>query len=98
MVLRPEVLAVVAEEVGALGRREVVLDPALAQELHRLPGAPDREQRLRVADTSLPGPRLAAGEEGEPVLEDTSSSICSSARCCSVPALGQSGCWRMKSA
>ena len=42
VVLRPEVLAVVAEEVGELGRREVVLDPALAQELHRLPGAPDR--------------------------------------------------------
>ena len=56
--------AVLREEAGVLARREVAVDPGLADQRDRLVVGADREQRLGVADPAARRERRSLGEEG----------------------------------
>ena len=64
VILLAQMAAVLREEAGVLARREVAVDPGLADQRDRLVVGADREQRLGVADPAARRERRPLGEEG----------------------------------
>ena len=64
VILLAQMAAVLREEARVLARREVAVDPGLADQRDRLVVGADREQRLGVADPAARRERRPLGEEG----------------------------------